>query len=73
MKTIRQTLFHNWHVMRWVRLGLGAYVAVYAFRHTDILSGFIAAFFLIQAFTNTGCSGGSCAIPPPKSHSDKNV
>ncbi|HRE51491.1 MAG TPA: hypothetical protein PK339_08725 [Flavitalea sp.] len=73
MKTIRQNLFQNWHLMRWVRLALGAYIAYYAIGHADILSGLIAAFFLFQAFTNTGCAGGSCAVPPPKSRSGENV
>ena len=61
---IREILFSDWHLMRWLRLGLGIYLAVQAIQLHDTLAGVIAAFFLIQAVTNTGCCGaGSCAIP----------
>lgn len=61
---IREILFSDWHLMRWLRLGLGIYLAVQAVKVHDTLAGVIAAFFLIQAVTNTGCCGaGSCAIP----------
>lgn len=61
---IREILFSDWHLMRWLRLGLGIYLAVQAVQLHDTLAGVIAAFFLIQAVTNTGCCGaGSCAIP----------
>lgn len=61
---IREILFSDWHLMRWLRLGLGIYLAVQAIQLHDTLAGVIAAFFLIQAITNTGCCGaGSCAVP----------
>ena len=60
----KQNLFNNWHFMRWLRLGLGLFVAVQAIQHLDALTGLIAAFFLFQAITNTGCCGaGGCAVP----------
>ncbi len=58
---IQQTLFTDWHFMRWLRLGLGIFLAIQAFEMHDTFSGFIAAFFLFQAITNTGCCGSkSC-------------
>lgn len=63
----QKTLLTNWHFMRWLRLGMGLYAAVVALQLHDPLSGFIAALFLFQAVTNTGCCGaGGCAVPNSK-------
>ena len=72
MNTIKATLFSNWHFMRLLRLGLGVFIAIQAYKMHDSFSGVIAAFFLFQAITNTGCCGsGGCSVPTPKSNSDK--
>ena len=72
MEAIKQTLFTNWHFMRWLRLGLGIFITIQAIQHHDTLSGFIAAFFLFQAVTNTGCCGaGGCSVPTRKNNTDK--
>jgi hypothetical protein len=69
---IKQTLFTGWHFMRWLRLGLGIFIAIQAIQNHDLLSGFIAAFFLFQAVANVGCCGaGSCAVPVTKKNQDK--
>lgn len=69
---IKQTVFTGWHFMRWLRLGLGVFIAVQAIQNRDTLSGLIAGFFLFQAVTNTGCCGvNSCAAPVTKSNADK--
>ena len=61
---IQQTLFTNWHFMRWLRLGLGIFIAIQAVQMHDTFSGFIAAFFLFQSVTNTGCCGTKgCSVP----------
>ena len=61
---MKQMIFTNWHLMRWLRLGLGIFVAVQAVQSHDTLSGLIAFFFLYQAATNTGCCGsGECVVP----------
>jgi hypothetical protein len=66
MNAIVGNLFTNWHFMRWLRLGLGLFVAVQAIQHHDALAGLIACFFLFQAITNTGCCGTQgCAVPTP--------
>lgn len=58
--------------MRWLRLGLGLFVAVQAFQHHDMFAGFVAAFFLFQVVTNTGCCGSSgCTIPQKSTPSQK--
>lgn len=69
---IKQTLFTGWHFMRWLRLGLGVFIAIQAIQTHDTLAGFIAAFFLFQAVTNTGCCGSNgCAVPTPKNDNDE--
>jgi hypothetical protein len=69
---IRQTLFKNWHFMRWLRLGLGLFIAFQAIKMQDSVSGLIAAVFLFQAFTNTGCCGaGGCAVPRTKKNTTR--
>ena len=69
---IKQTLFTGWNAMRWIRLALGIFIAIQAAQMHDTLSGIIAAFFLFQAITNTGCCGATgCAVPTSKSKSDK--
>jgi hypothetical protein len=60
----KEMLLTNWHVMRWLRLGMGLYATTVAFQMHDPLSGIIAAIFLFQAITNTGCCGtNGCAVP----------
>lgn len=72
METIRQTLFTGWHFMRWLRLGFGIFFAVHAIQTHDTLAGFVSAFFLFTAVTNTGCCGAKgCAAPTNKSNTDK--
>ncbi len=69
---IKQTLFTGWNAMRWIRLALGIFIAIQAVQMHDTLSGIIAAFFLFQAITNTGCCGVTgCAVPTNKSKSNK--
>ena len=64
LSSIKQTLFTNWNLMRWLRLALGLFIAYQAIQLHDSLSGIISIFFLFQAVTNTGCCGtNSCAVP----------
>ncbi|HET7117356.1 MAG TPA: hypothetical protein VFI29_12740 [Hanamia sp.] len=67
MEPIKQTLFTNWHFMRWLRLVFGIIFMVQALQMHDMLVGAIAGFFLITAVTNIGCCGAkSCATPTRK-------
>lgn len=68
----KETLLQNWNLMRFLRLGLGIYIAVQAVETLSIFSGIVAAFFIFQAVSNTGCCGSNgCAVPIKKSTSDK--
>ena len=71
MNTIKATLLHNWHFMRLLRLVLGVFIAVQAVKMHDTFSGVIAAFFLFQAVTNTGCCGAQgCSTSIPKNNAN---
>lgn len=72
MNSWTQTIFTGWHFMRWARLVIGTYAIVQAYMLHDNMIGFIGAFFLFQAVTNTGCCGvQSCAVPNTKASSQK--
>ena len=69
---IKQTLFKGWHFMRLIRLSLGVFIAIQAIQTYDALSGLIAAFFLFQTITDTGCCGvNSYVAPLGKNNPDK--
>lgn len=68
----KQTLLTNWNLMRFLRLGIGIYIAVQAIETLSAFSGVVAVFFIYQAVTNTGCCGSNgCAVPLKKSNPDK--
>lgn len=67
-----QTLLTGWNLMRWLRLGLGVYGAVQAVQLQDVLTGGIAALFLFQVITNTGCcSANGCTTSFTNNEDDK--
>lgn len=69
----KQTLVTGWDFMRFLRLGLGIYIAIEAVETQSLLAGIIAAFFLFQAIMNTGCCGSnSCVLPMNKVQKDTN-
>ncbi len=68
---MKQLLFTNWHIMRWIRLLFGLFSLQQAFQYREILFGLIAAFFLFQAIFNTGCSLNGCTIPKNKINKDE--
>lgn len=61
-------LFNNWHLRRWIALGLGSFLGYQAILYWEVLPGILALFFLYQAYTNSGCFGlGSCSLPEQES------
>lgn len=66
MDAIKQQLFSGWNLIRWIRLIIGLLLAIEAFSGGGAAFGLVAAILLLQVFTNTGCGGGSCAIPAAK-------
>mgnify|MGYP006911061066 CR=1 FL=1 len=68
-----QTLLTGWNFMRFLRLGVGIFIAIQAIQYHDVLSGLIAALFLLQAATNTGCCGSSACATNTNYQSKNNV
>lgn len=74
MDSIKQTLLSNWNFMRWFRLAAGIFIGIQAITHHDTLFGFLAAFFLFQAITNTGCCGArGCSVPSTNTSREASV
>jgi hypothetical protein len=69
---IKKLLLTDWSFMRILRLSLSVFFAINAIQTHNAFSGFIAAFLLFQAVTNTGCCGASgCAVPKVKKDREK--
>jgi len=67
MRYITENLLTGWNFIRWIRLGLGLFISVQAIQLHDTIAGLVAAWFLFQAVTNTGCCGASgCSSPVVK-------
>lgn len=60
MRTLRQMLTTDWHLMRILRVVFGSFFLVQAFNMSDVLIGLAGALFLYQGITNTGCCGATC-------------
>lgn len=60
----KESLFSDWHTMRWVSLSIGIFLAVMAVWYKDAITGLFSGFFIFQAVTNTGCMvSQSCGVP----------
>ncbi len=68
MHAIKQQLFSGWNLLRWVRLFIGVALVVEAFSGGNGVLAIAAGILLLQVFTNSGCAGGSCAIPKKKTN-----
>jgi hypothetical protein len=69
---LKQTLLTGWHFMRWFRLIIGIIIGVQAIQMHHPISGFIAAFFIFQALSNTGCCGtNQCSTPTGPANAQK--
>ena len=63
---MKESLFENWHLMRWIALIAGLFFGVQALLHSDWISALLGVFFLFQAYTNSGCIAGACSPAPQK-------
>jgi hypothetical protein len=67
LNSIRQTLFTQWNLVRWIRLIAGVFLLFQAIQLHDSIAGFISILLLFQAITNTGCCGvDGCSVPVSK-------
>ncbi|HEY5328032.1 MAG TPA: hypothetical protein VIJ27_13595 [Mucilaginibacter sp.] len=64
MNTLKQRIFTNWHFSRFLRLGMGLWMLVWAAQTKDWSIGLFSGLFLFMAISNTGCCGAQgCALP----------
>ncbi|MFA6944982.1 MAG: hypothetical protein WC220_03685 [Pedobacter sp.] len=64
---MREVIFNNWNIIRFLRLGIGLVILVQAVMAADILFGLIGLLFTGMAVFNAACCGaGACATPPAK-------
>lgn len=72
MNKLKTMVFTNWGFMRWTRLGIAILASIQAISMHNAGVGIVAAFFMFQAITNTGCCGaGGCTVPLKKEDPDK--
>jgi hypothetical protein len=64
-------LTQNWGFMRIIRLLVGGYALVEAFRASDILIGMMGAVLVGMALLNAGCGSQGCGIPAPRNNYTK--
>ncbi|MFE3870447.1 hypothetical protein ACFX5F_04345 [Flavobacterium sp. ZS1P70] len=60
---MKELLFANWHVMRWVRLAFALFLFTQAYTLRDWMFIAFGVFFFLQAILNLGCSSNGCTIP----------
>ena len=63
---MKNLLFTNWHLMRFVRLAIVLFLFSQAYLMKDWIFVGIGLFFLIQVIFNLGCGPKGCAIPNNK-------
>lgn len=70
---MKQTLFSGWHLMRFLRLGMGILMAVQFFQTNDKIVGVIGLLLLYQALFNKGCCGANDCASSAKKSSNKAI
>ncbi len=64
---MKQTIFHNWNFMRFIRLVLGIFIIVQGVMAKDWGIGVLGIFFTAMPLFNIGCCGaGGCSVPVKK-------
>lgn len=61
---MKDLIFKNWNVVRFLRLGIGLFILVQAVIVGDVLIGLAGLLFASMAVFNAGCgSTGACGTP----------
>lgn len=57
----------SWSIMRLLRLAMGIFMMIEAWRSLSWAPALLGGILLFQAYSNTACcGGGSCEVPPPR-------
>jgi hypothetical protein len=68
---MKEIIFSNWHITRWVRLAFSLFLFVQAYLVREWFFIAFGFFFLIQALFNMGCGAYGCAVPKYKNSKDE--
>ena len=68
---LKDLLFTNWHVMRWVRLAFSLFLFTQAFILREWMFIAFGLFFFVQVIFNLGCGPNGCAVPNIKHNKDE--
>jgi len=63
---MKQILFTNWHITRWVRLAFALFLFAQAYITQDWFFILFGIFFFVQAIFNFVCGINGCSIPNKK-------
>lgn len=67
---MKDLIFKNWNLVRFIRLGIGLFILVQAVIAADVLFGLAGLLFTGMAVFNAGCgSTGTCTPSRPRSRS----
>ncbi len=61
---MRERIFSNWHVQRFIYLLIGLFFTVYAIIDKDWTALLPGLYFSSMAIFHFGCATGGCAIQP---------
>ena len=67
---MKQTVFSNWSLMRFLRLGMGIAILGQAVIAKDMLFAFAGTIFTAMPVFNVGCCGTAGCAAKPKKNSD---
>lgn len=71
---MKDIIFKNWNVIRFLRLGIGLAIVVQAIMASDMMIAFAGLLFTGMAVFNAGCCGTSgCSTPVRKGNSSKDI
>ncbi|HQS05798.1 MAG TPA: hypothetical protein PLT16_09195 [Daejeonella sp.] len=65
---MKELIFSNWNIIRFLRLGIGLVILVQAVMAADILLGLL--FTGMAVFNASCCGAGACAAPPAKNDTE---
>lgn len=66
-------LTQNWGFMRIIRLLVGGYALIEAYRSSDVLIGMMGTVLLGMALLNAGCGSQGCGIPAARNNHTQNT
>ena len=68
---MKELLFTNWHIMRWIRLTFTLFLFAQAYILREWMFIAFGLFFLVQVLLNLGCGSNGCIISNNKHNKDE--